>query len=173
MAVEAGADIVIMVNPDYQVTPKMIPVMAAMIGNDLYPCVLRSRILGGYPLKGGMPLGKYIANRFLTRAENFLLGAKLSECHTGYRAFSREPLESLGSDGNSNDYLFDDQMLAQIIWRGYPIPEGSCPTRSFTEASFINLRRSIIYGIGCVMAALTFWPSRMHLICSKLFPRLT
>jgi len=115
MALEAGADIVIMVHPDYQYTPKLIPAMAAMIGNDLYPCVLGSRILGGYALKGGMPVWKYIANRFLTLAENILLGAKLSEYHTGYRAFSRELLQSLSMDGNSDDYLFDNQMLAQII----------------------------------------------------------
>ncbi|MBU4581998.1 MAG: glycosyltransferase family 2 protein, partial [Proteobacteria bacterium] len=111
MALEAGADIVIMVHPDYQYTPKLIPAMAAMIGNGLYPCVLGSRILGGYALKGGMPVWKYIANRFLTLVENILLDAKLSEYHTGYRAFSRELLQSLSMDGNSDDYLFDNQML--------------------------------------------------------------
>jgi len=170
MALEAGADIVIMVHPDYQYTPKLIPVMAAMIGNDLYPCVLGSRILGGYALKGGMPVWKYIANRFLTLAENILLGAKLSEYHTGYRAFSRELLQSLSMDGNSDDYLFDNQMLAQIIWRGYTIAEVSCPTKYFTEASSINLRRSIRYGFGCLWTALNFRLARMGIIRSRLFP---
>jgi glycosyltransferase involved in cell wall biosynthesis len=172
MALEAGADIVIMVHPDYQYTPKLIPVMAAMIANDLYPCVLGSRILGGYALKGGMPLWKYVANRFLTLAENILLGAKLSEYHTGYRAFSRELLESLPLEGNSNDYLFDNQMLAQIIWRGYTIAEVSCPTRYFTEASSINLRRSIRYGFGCLWTALNFRLARMGIVRSRLFPVL-
>jgi glycosyltransferase involved in cell wall biosynthesis len=172
MAIEAGADIVIMVHPDYQYTPKLIPAMAAMIGNDLYHCVLGSRILGGYALKGGMPLWKYIANRFLTLAENILLGAKLSEYHTGYRAFSRELLQSLSMDGNSDDYLFDNQMLAQIIWQGYTIAEVSCPTKYFTEASSINLRRSIQYGLGCLATALTFRLAKMSIIRSKIFPVL-
>jgi glycosyltransferase involved in cell wall biosynthesis len=170
MALEAGADIVIMVHPDYQYTPKLIPVMAAMIGNDLYPCVLGSRILGGYALRGGMPVWKYIANRFLTLAENILLGAKLSEYHTGYRAFSRELLQSLALSGNSDDYLFDNQMLAQIIWRGYTIAEVSCPTKYFTEASSINLRRSIRYGLGCLWTALIFRLARMGIVRSRLFP---
>jgi len=170
MALEAGADIVIMVHPDYQYTPKLIPVMAAMIGNDLYPCVLGSRILGGYALKGGMPVWKYIANRFLTLAENILLGAKLSEYHTGYRAFSRELLQNLTLGGNSDDYLFDNQMLAQIIWQGRTIAEVSCPTKYFTEASSINLRRSIRYGLGCLWTALIFRLARMGIIRSRLFP---
>jgi glycosyltransferase involved in cell wall biosynthesis len=170
MALEAGADIVIMVHPDYQYTPKLIPVMAAMIGNGLYPCVLGSRILGGYALKGGMPVWKYIANRFLTLAENILLGAKLSEYHTGYRAFSRELLQNLSLDDNSDDYLFDNQMLAQIIWQGRTIAEVSCPTKYFTEASSINLRRSIRYGFGCLWTALNFRLARMGVIHSRLFP---
>ena len=169
MALDAGADIVIMVHPDYQYTPKLIPVMAAMIGNDLYPCVLGSRILGGSALKGGMPVWKYIANRFLTLAENILLGAKLSEYHTGYRAFSRELLQSLSLDGNSDDYLFDNQMLAQIIWQGFTIAEGSCPTKDFTDASSINLRRSIRYGFGCLWTAIDFRLTRMGMIRSRLF----
>jgi glycosyltransferase involved in cell wall biosynthesis len=173
MALEAGADIVIMVHPDYQYTPLLIPAMAAMIANDLYPCVLGSRVLGGYALKGGMPLWKYVANRFLTLAENILLGAKLSEYHTGYRAFSRDLLESLPLEGNSDDYLFDNQMLAQIIWRGYTIAEVSCPTKYFTEASSINLRRSIRYGFGCLWTALNFRLARMGIMRSRLFPRLT
>jgi glycosyltransferase involved in cell wall biosynthesis len=170
MALKAGADIVIMVHPDYQYTPKLIPAMASMIGNNLYPCVLGSRILGGYALKGGMPAWKYIANRFLTLAENILLGAKLSEYHTGYRAFSRELLQNLSLDGNSDDYLFDNQMLAQIIWRGCTIAEVSCPTKYFTEASSINLQRSIRYGFGCLWTALNFRLARMGIIRSRLFP---
>ena len=170
MALEAGADIIIMVHPDYQYTPKLIPAMAAMIGNGLYPCVLGSRILGGYALEGGMPAWKYIANRFLTLAENILLGAKLSEYHTGYRAFSRELLQSLSMDGNSDDYLFDNQMLAQIIWQGCTIAEVSCPTKYFTDASSINLRRSIRYGLGCLWTALIFRLARMGIIRSRLFP---
>ena len=170
MALEAGGDIVIMVHPDYQYTPKLIPAMAAMIGNDLYHCVLGSRILGGYALKGGMPVWKYIANRFLTLAENILMGAKLSEYHTGYRAFSRELLRTSPLEGNSDDYVFDNQMLAQIIWQGYTIAEVSCPTKYFTEASSINLRRSIQYGIGCLATALTFRLAKMGIIRSGLFP---
>jgi len=170
MALEAGGDIIIMVHPDYQYTPKLIPTLAAMIGNDLYHCVLGSRILGGYALKGGMPVWKYIANRFLTLVENILLGAKLSEYHTGYRAFSRELLERLQLEHTSNDYVFDNQMLAQIIWRGYMIAEVSCPTKYFAEASSINFRRSIQYGLGCLTTALTFRLAKMRLIRSGLFP---
>jgi glycosyltransferase involved in cell wall biosynthesis len=170
MALDAGADIIIMVHPDYQYTPKLIPAMAAMIGNDLYHCVLGSRILGGYAMKGGMPVWKYIANRFLTLAENILMGAKLSEYHTGYRAFSRQLLDRLRLEGNSDDYLFDNQMLAQIIWQGYTIAEVSCPTKYFTEASSINLRRSIRYGFGCLATALSFRLAKMKLIRSALFP---
>lgn len=156
LALEAGGDIVIMVHPDYQYTPKLIPAMASMIGNGLYHCVLGSRILGGYALKGGMPLWKYVANRGLTLFENLLVGAKLSEYHTGYRAFSRELLEVLPLSKNSDDFVFDNQMLAQILWFGYTIAEVSCPTKYFAEASSINLRRSIQYGIGCVVTAVQF-----------------
>jgi len=170
MALEAGADIVIMVHPDYQYTPKLIPVMAAMIGSDLYHCVLGSRILGGYALKGGMPLWKYLANRLLTLTENILMGAKLSEYHTGYRAFSRKLLESLRLESTSNDYVFDNQMLAQIIWLGHTIAEVSCPTRYFAEASSINLWRSIQYGLGCLVTATTFRLAKMRIIHSKIFP---
>ncbi len=170
MALEAGGDIVIMVHPDYQYTPKLIPAMAGMIGNGLYHCVLGSRILGGHALKGGMPLWKYVANRLLTLTENLLVGAKLSEYHTGYRAFSRELLERLDLEGNSDDFVFDNQMLAQILWLGYTIAEVSCPTKYFTEASSINLRRSIRYGFGCLSTALAFRLSRMGLIRSRLFP---
>lgn len=169
MALAAGADIVIMVHPDYQYTPKLIPAMAALIGNDLYHCVLGSRILGGYALKGGMPLWKYIANRFLTLVENLLVGAKLSEYHTGYRAFSRELLEKVADDSMSDDFLFDNQMLAQIVWQGWTIAEVSCPTKYFAEASSINFRRSVRYGIGCIWTGLTFRLARMGLLRSDLF----
>jgi glycosyltransferase involved in cell wall biosynthesis len=131
LAIEAGGDIIIMVHSDYQYTPKIVPAMTSMIGNGLYHCVLGSRILGGYALKGGMPLWKYIANRFLTFFENLLLGAKLSEYHTGYRAFSRELLENLPLEVNSDDFVFDNQMLAQILWFGYTVAEVSCPTKYF------------------------------------------
>ena len=171
LALEAGADIVIMIHPDYQYTPKLIPAMASMIANGLHPCVLGSRILGGYSLKGGMPLWKYIANRFLTFGENVLLGAKLSEYHTGYRAFSREILERVVLTNNSDDFVFDNQMLAQILWHGFTIGEVSCPTKYFKEASSINLPRSIKYGFGCLGTALQFRLARMGLGSSKLFPK--
>ncbi len=170
IAIEQGGDIVIMVHPDYQYTPKLIPAMASLIGNGLYHCVLGSRILGGYALKGGMPVWKYIANRFLTLAENMLIGAKLSEYHTGYRAFSRELLEKLPLEVNSDDFVFDNQMLAQIVWFGYTIAEVSCPTKYFPEASSINLSRSITYGFGCLETALTFRLCKMKLMASALFP---
>jgi len=170
LALEAGADIVIMIHPDYQYTPKLIPAMVAIIANGLYPCVLGSRILGGYALKGGMPLWKYISNRFLTLVENALLGAKLSEYHTGYRAFSREIIEKLDLSVDSDDFVFDNQMLAQILWHGFTIAEVSCPTKYFAEASSINLQRSIKYGFGCLATGLSYRLSRMGLCRSKLFP---
>jgi glycosyltransferase involved in cell wall biosynthesis len=170
LALEAGGDIIIMVHPDYQYTPKLIPAMASMIGNGLYHCVLGSRILGGYALKGGMPIWKYIANRFLTLAENILMDAKLSEYHTGYRAFSRELLEKLPLKENSDDFVFDNQMLAQILWHDYTVAEVSCPTKYFPEASSINLVRSIKYGVGCLFTAVTFRMAKMEIIKSPIFP---
>ena len=170
LALEEGADIVIMVHPDYQYTPKLIPAMTSLIGNGLYHCVLGSRILGGYALKGGMPIWKYIANRFLTFTENVLIRAKLSEYHTGYRAFSRELLMKLPLHNNSDDFVFDNQMLAQIVWFGYTIAEVSCPTSYFAEASSINLRRSIKYGFGCLSTALAFRLAKMKLANNILFP---
>jgi glycosyltransferase involved in cell wall biosynthesis len=170
LALEAGGDIIIMVHPDYQYTPKLIPAMASMIGNGLYHCVLGSRILGGYALQGGMPAWKYIANRFLTLAENILMDAKLSEYHTGYRAFSRELLEKLPLEINSDDFVFDNQMLSQILWFGYTVAEVSCPTKYFPEASSINLVRSIKYGFGCLMTAVLFRLVKMKIITSKYFP---
>ena len=172
LALEQGGDIIIMVHPDYQYTPKLIPAMVSIIGNSLYPCVLGSRILGGYALKGGMPLWKYIANRFLTFVENVLLGSKLSEFHTGYRAFSRDLLEQMSLEHNSDDFVFDNQMLAQILWYGHTIAEVTCPTSYFTEASSINLPRSIKYGLGCLLTALSFRLAKMRLMNSKLFPSL-
>lgn len=170
LALEAGADIIIMIHPDYQYTPKLIPAMVSIIGNGLHPCVLGSRILGGYALKGGMPVWKYISNRALTLMENLLLGAKLSEYHTGYRAFSREILEKLNLEENSDDFVFDNQMLAQILWYGFTIAEVSCPTKYFAEASSINLRRSIKYGFGCLATGLLFRMGKMGVVRSKLFP---
>lgn len=171
LALEEGADIVIMVHPDYQYTPKLIPAMASMIGNGLYSCVLGSRILGGYALKGGMPWWKYVSNRALTLVSNLLMGAKLSEYHTGYRAFSREVLAQLPLDRNSDDFVFDNQMLAQILWLGETIAEVSCPTKYFEEASSINFGRSVKYGFGCLATALTFKLAKWGLVRSKLFPR--
>lgn len=147
-ALRLGADIVIMLHPDYQYTPRLLPAMAYLVASGLYPVVLGSRIIGGGALKGGMPLYKYIANRFLTAFQNLLLGAKLSEYHTGYRAYSREVLETLPWQTNSDDFVFDNEFLSQVIYAGFSIGEISCPTRYFPEASSINLRRSIIYGLG-------------------------
>jgi len=170
LALEVGGDIIIMVHPDYQYTPKLIPAMASLIGNGLYHCVLGSRILGGYALKGGMPLWRYVANRFLTFVENILIGAKLSEYHTGYRAFSRELLQRLPLEANSDDFVFDNQMLSQILWNGYMVAEVSCPTKYFAEASSINLFRSIQYGFGCLFTAITFRLAKTGIIRSKKFP---
>jgi glycosyltransferase involved in cell wall biosynthesis len=168
LALDAGADIVIMVHPDYQYTPKLIPAMASMIGNGLYHCVIGSRILGGYALRGGMPLWKYLANRFLTLSENLLVGAKLSEYHSGYRAFSRQLLDQLNLEQNSDDFVFDNQMLIQIIWHGYAIAEVTCPTDYNEEASSINFRRSVKYGFGCLRTALTFRLGKLGLHRSRM-----
>jgi len=170
LALEAGGDIIVMVHPDYQYTPKLIPAMASLIGNGLYHCVLGSRILGGYAVRGGMPVWKYIANRLLTYVQNILMTAKLSEYHTGYRAFSRELLERLPLEVNSDDFVFDNQMLSQILWFGYKIAEVSCPTKYFAEASSINLYRSIQYGFGCLDTAIKFRLAKMNFTSSKLFP---
>jgi glycosyltransferase involved in cell wall biosynthesis len=168
-ALDAGGDVVIMVHPDYQYTPRLIPAMAALIVSGLYDCVLGSRILGGYALKGGMPRWRYIGNRVLTFVENILLGAKLSEYHTGYRAFSRRLLDRIPFMQNSDDFIFDNQMLAQILWQRYLIAEVSCPTRYFAEASSIQFSRCIQYGLGCLATALSFRMSRMNLVRSSLF----
>lgn len=170
LALEAEADIVIMIHPDYQYTPLLIPAMASMITN-LYPCVLGSRILGGYALKGGMPLWKYIANRFLTFVENLMMDTKLSEYHTGYRAFSGDLLLKLDLDNNSDDFIFDNQMIGQILWTGAVIGEISCPTRYEPESSSINFTKSVKYGFGCLAVALEFRLSRWGLLKSKRFPQ--
>ena len=170
LALKEGGDIIVMVHPDYQYTPRLIPAMVSMIGNGLYPCVLGSRVLGGYALQGGMPIWKYLANRVLTLVENILVGAKLSEYHTGYRAFSRSLLEQLPIEHNSDDFVFDNQMLAQILWFGHTIAEVTCPTKYFADASSINLRRSITYGFGCLATAVTFRLAKMGLIRSRRFP---
>jgi glycosyltransferase involved in cell wall biosynthesis len=169
-ALAAAADIVIMVHPDYQYTPKLIPAMASMIGNGLYHCVLGSRILGGHAVDNGMPRWKYVANRALTLYLNVMMRAKLSEFHTGYRAFSRELLEQLRLDANSDDFVFDNQILAQILWRGCTIAEVSCPTRYSPESSSIGFRRSVRYGLGCVATGLEFRLAKLGLIRSPLFP---
>jgi glycosyltransferase involved in cell wall biosynthesis len=170
LALENGADIIIMVHPDYQYTPKLIPAMASIIGNGLYACVIGSRILGGYALQGGMPSWKYAANRFLTFIENLLIGAKLSEYHTGYRAFSRDLIRQLPLSVNSDDFVFDNQMLTQIIWFGHTVAEVTCPTKYFKEASSINFKRSVQYGLGCLKTAFLFRLAKLRLIKSPLFP---
>jgi glycosyltransferase involved in cell wall biosynthesis len=168
-ALGLGAEIVIMVHPDYQYTPKLIPAMASMIAYGEFDAVLGSRILGIGALQGGMPYYKYISNRFLTLFENLLLGHKLSEYHTGYRAFSREILEKLPLEENSNDFVFDNQMLAQIIWFGYRIGELTCPTKYFEDASSINFRRSCIYGLGVLKTALQFRMSKWGFGVTQIF----
>ncbi len=170
LALEEGADVVIMVHPDYQYTPMLIPAMASLIANGLYHCVLGSRILGGYSLKGGMPRWKYINNRILTLVENIFLGAKLSEYHTGYRAFSKELLMKLPLDRNEDDFIFDNQMLAQIIWTGCKVAEISCPTKYFPEASSINFTRSVVYGLGCLKTSLEFYFAKIGIFGNRRFP---
>lgn len=166
-ALELGADIVVMLHPDYQYTPKLIGAMASMIASGEFDVVLGSRILGVGALKGGMPLYKYISNRVLTFIENILLGYKLSEYHTGYRAFSRKVLENLPLHENSNDFVFDNQMLVQAIFFGYRIGEITCPTKYFPEASSINFHRSVVYGIGVLSTGLKF---RMQRIGISKYP---
>lgn len=170
-AIDLGADIVIMLHPDYQYTPLLIPSMVNIIGENLYPVVLGSRILGKGALKGGMPFYKYIANRFLTLSQNFLIGYKLSEYHTGYRAFSREVLQSIPYNRNSNDFIFDNEMLSQIIYAGFDIAEVTCPTKYFEEASSINFTRSMQYGLGVLRVSWVHLLCKLGLIRSKLYPR--
>lgn len=167
-ALEIGADIVLMVHPDYQYTPKLIRAMVSIIGNDLYPVVFGSRILGKGALKGGMPIYKYIANRFLTAFQNLLLGQKLSEYHTGYRSFSRDVLEKVDFNKNSDDFIFDNQMIAQIFYEGFEIGEVTCPTKYFEEASSINLKRSTIYGLGVLKVSILYFFTKLGLYNWKI-----
>jgi len=162
-ALRRGADIVIMVHPDYQYTPKLIPALSECIASGLYDVALGSRILGGRSLQGGMPLYKYVANRFLTSAENLLIGEKLSEYHTGYRAFSRRLLLTLPLNENDDDFVFDNQMLVQAAYFGFRIAEITCPTLYFDEASSINFRRSVKYGVGVLETALQFRLAKLGL----------
>ncbi len=168
-ALEIGADIVIMVHPDYQYTPKLIPSMTYLIAQDLYQVVLGSRILGKGALKGGMPIYKYIANRLLTLFQNILMNQKLSEYHTGYRAFSRKVLEDINFNGNSDDFVFDNQMLAQIAYKGYEMAEVTCPTKYFDEASSINFKRSSIYGIGVIKTSILFFLGKLGIYKTSIF----
>jgi len=169
MALELNADIIVMLHPDYQYTPKLIHSMCYLIANEVYPVVLGSRILGRGALKGGMPMYKYISNRFLTLFQNILMHQKLSEYHTGYRAFSSKIFEDIDFNNNSDDFVFDNQLLAQICFKGHEIAEITCPTKYFEEASSINLKRSCIYGIGVVKTSLQYFLAKNLKISSKLF----
>lgn len=157
LALQTGADIIIMLHPDYQYDPKLVPAIASMIGSGIYDVILASRILGNGALKGGMPLYKYIANRFLTFVQNILIGQKISEYHTGYRGFSRQVLETLPLEANSDDFIFDNQMLVQAHFYKFRIGEISCPTKYFEEASSINFTRSCKYGLGCLKTATEYF----------------
>ena len=168
-ALEINSDIVVMLHPDYQYTPKLIHSMCYIIANGLYDAVLASRILGKGAIKGGMPVYKYISNRVLTFAQNFLMNQKLSEYHTGFRAFSRKVLESINYHANSNDFIFDNQMIAQIFMAGFEIAEITCPTRYFPEASSINFRRSMKYGLGVVGVSLSYLFQKKRLARFRIF----
>jgi glycosyltransferase involved in cell wall biosynthesis len=168
-ALALGGDIIIMLHPDYQYTPKLIPSMAYMIANGLYPVVIASRILGKGALKGGMPKYKYVSNRFLTWFQNLLINQKLSEYHSGYRAFSREVLEKVNYHANSDDFVFDNQMLSQIFYAGFEIAEITCPTKYFEEASSINLRRSIKYGMGVLRTSFGYFLQKTGLISLPMY----
>jgi glycosyltransferase involved in cell wall biosynthesis len=168
-ALAAGADVVVMVHPDYQYSPALVPAIAGMVASGAYDMALASRILGTGALKGGMPLYKYIANRFLTAFQNIFLGVKLSEYHTGFRAFSRQLLETLPLLENSDDFVFDNQMIAQAVMFGFQIGEISCPTRYFEEASSINFRRSVTYGFGVLATTATFVAHKLRLVRASIF----
>ena len=168
-ALKLGADIIIMVHPDYQYTPKLIPAMAHLISQGLYPVVLGSRILGKGARRGGMPVYKYFANRILTFSQNLLIRQKLSEYHTGYRAFSRKVLETINYPANSNDFVFDNQVLAQIFFHGFEIAEITCPTKYFEEGSSINFRRSTIYGLGVLRVSFQYFLNKLGVMSWKIF----
>ena len=167
-ALDLKADIIVMLHPDYQYTPKLIESMCSIIANELYPVVLGSRILGKGALKGGMPIYKYVANRILTLFQNILMNQKLSEYHTGFRAFSADVLNGIKYNENSDDFIFDNQMLAQIIFKGYEIGEITCPTKYFEDASSINFKRSFIYGIGVIMTSLKYFFTKIGIINWKI-----
>ncbi len=167
-ALELGADIIIMLHPDYQYTPRLIPAMASIIALEVYPVVLGSRILGGDALKGGMPFYKYVANRVLTAIQNIATGAKLSEYHTGYRAYDARVLRAIPFEKNSDDFIFDNELLCQILWAGFPIAEVTCPTRYFPEASSINFWRSIVYGMGVLKNSLLYLLARTGIYVAPL-----
>lgn len=171
-ALSLGADVIIMLHPDYQYTPMLIPAMASIIAQDLYPVVLGSRILGKGALKGGMPMYKYIANRFLTLFQNILIGEKLSEYHTGYRAFSKEVIMTLHLEANSDDFVFDNQMLSQIVYAGFSIGEVTCPTKYFAEASSINFKRSSIYGLGVLWVSIKHFLQRIGIAQFDMYKRM-
>ncbi len=168
-AMDLDADIVIMLHPDYQYNPRLIPAMAELIASGLFPVVLGSRILGGGAIRGGMPVYKYVANRLLTAFQNLCTGAKLSEYHTGYRAFSGKLLAELDLEANSDDFVFDNQVLAQVLARGFRIGEVTCPTHYFGDASSINFRRSVTYGLGVIRVSLQHLVGRTGLIRSRFF----
>ena len=168
-ALKLGADIVIMLHPDYQYTPKLIPSMAYLISNELYHVVLGSRILGKGALKGGMPLYKYIFNRFLTLTQNILINEKISEYHTGYRAFSHKVLEKINYHENSDDFVFDNQMLSQIVFAGFHIGEITCPTKYSPDSSSINFKRSMIYGMGVLKTSFCHFLQRTHIAKFKIY----
>lgn len=168
-AIAAGADIVVMLHPDYQYTPKLIEAMVFPIAHGLFPVMLGSRILGKGALQGGMPLYKYVANRFLTAFQNILMGQKLAEYHTGYRAFSREILEKLPLGENSDDFVFDNEMLGQITFAGYTIGEVTCPTKYFDDASSINFSRSVKYGMGVLGVSLSYRFAKWGLAKPRIF----
>ncbi len=168
-ALELNADIVVMLHPDYQYTPLLLPSMCYLIANNVYPVVIGSRILGKGALKGGMPIYKYFANRLLTFWQNILMGQKLSEYHTGYRAFSRGVLEKINYNINSDDFVFDNQMLAQIFYAGYEIGEITCPTKYFEEVSSINLKRSIKYGFGVIGVSIAYFLQKIKIGNFKIF----
>lgn len=170
-ALELEMDIIIMLHPDYQYTPKLIHSISGIIAYDVYPVVLASRILGNGALKGGMPLYKYIANRFLTLSQNILMGQKLSEYHSGYRAFSKEVFSKINIEKNSDDFVFDNQMLGQIFFAGYEIGEVTCPTKYFDEASSINFKRSVQYGLGVLGVSISYRLAKWKIYTSSIFKK--
>jgi glycosyltransferase involved in cell wall biosynthesis len=172
-ALNLGADIVVMLHPDYQYTPTLIPTLVSLISSGLYPVVLGSRILGGGALRGGMPRYKYVANRLLTAIQNILIGQKLSEYHTGYRAYTSTVLEHINFEANSDDFVFDNQIISQIFTAGYEIGEVTCPTKYFEEASSINFKRSVRYGMGVLLVSLMHWINQRKLMKFEIYRNMS